>query len=299
MLDHERTEVNIARAREHFANFEAVIKDCGDLTVIDWRDRDGSGNWAVRYILDGCRLVVTGDIGNAIFRRAEPYTLEYCGKMIIDPGYSARKCVAKERDTSLYNWDRASVKRDLDEYFQYVTEDEGYSAEEVEDIEDIKADLLENCGFNGVYIDAYMYERLPDWVDDISTLQECGMQYSLHFIAWLVGLQMIAEQQVNNVLYGPKLELEVTNGKKLVAEINPDLSYKELFVYLEDGQGRSVQDIAVIGEKYSYDETDSDSQNIIPHPGKYVARVYGDANDECYTDCFEIGEYVPEEGWCF
>jgi len=296
MFNDSWTERCIKRAREEFADFEAEIRDLGEVTMINWRNRNGSGNWAVRYILDDCRLIITGDIGNAIFRRAEPYTLEYCSTMIRDPEYNAHKCVAKERESGLYTWDRASVKDDLDKYFADFSEENGYSAEEVSEVEDIKADLYDSCGYNGIEIDSCMDYRLSSAsiaIEDYNSILSCGMQYSLHYIAWLVGLQMIAEQHASNVLYGPKIKLNVTNGKKLVAEINPDPDYKEIFLYLEDEEGAAVQDMVIVGESYSY-AGESGSQSIVPHPGKYAVRVYGDAYDECYTDYFDIREYDPE-----
>lgn len=76
----------------------------------------------------------------------------------------------------------------------------------------------------------------------------------------------------------------------LVVEENPDPSFKEFFVSLEDKNGNCLQDIAVIGQDYSI----SSSLDIVPKDQIRVL-VYGDKDNEDYTDKFVIGLYSPEE----
>ena len=76
----------------------------------------------------------------------------------------------------------------------------------------------------------------------------------------------------------------------LVVEKNPDPSFKEFFVTLEDKNSDWLQDIAVIGQNYSI----SSSLDIVPKDEVRVL-VYGDKNNEDYTDEFVIGLYNPEE----
>lgn len=76
----------------------------------------------------------------------------------------------------------------------------------------------------------------------------------------------------------------------LVVEKNPDPSFRELSVTLEDKNGNWLQDIAEIGQDYSI----SSSLDIIPKDQIRVL-VYGDKNNEDYTDEFVIGLYNPEE----
>ena len=86
-----------------------------------------------------------------------------------------------------------------------------------------------------------------------------------------------------------KISLPLTGGKKMVAEINPDPDYKEIWIYLEDENGCVTQDLAVIGEKYSYTD-----EGVSPEEG-YVLRVYADKDSEDYSDSFEVEEYIPPE----
>lgn len=75
----------------------------------------------------------------------------------------------------------------------------------------------------------------------------------------------------------------------LVVEKNPDPSFKELFVTLEDKNGNCLQDIAVIGQDYSI----SSSSDIVPKDQIRVL-IYGNKDNEDYTDKFVIGLYNPE-----
>ena len=83
--------------------------------------------------------------------------------------------------------------------------------------------------------------------------------------------------------------------RMIVAEINdrnqPDIP-PEIMVYVQDKDGTIVQDICVVGPHYEYSsktqwfETDNEFVDCL---------VYGDSDDEDYTDKFVIGVYEEEE----
>ena len=75
----------------------------------------------------------------------------------------------------------------------------------------------------------------------------------------------------------------------LVAERGSDESYNEIFVGLEDKYGVWLQDLAIVGQKYHYDE----DCNVVDEKGINVM-VYSDANDEDYTHKFDIDIYEEE-----
>lgn len=49
-----------------FKNHIASITQHGELTVLDWKN-PANGHYHVRYVFDGHRLYITGDIGEAVF----------------------------------------------------------------------------------------------------------------------------------------------------------------------------------------------------------------------------------------
>lgn len=75
----------------------------------------------------------------------------------------------------------------------------------------------------------------------------------------------------------------------LVVERGADKDYKEIFIGLEDKDGMWIQDIAVIGQKYHYDE----DCKVVHDKGINVL-VYADANNEDYTNEFKIDIYEEE-----
>lgn len=75
----------------------------------------------------------------------------------------------------------------------------------------------------------------------------------------------------------------------LVAEKGVDNNYREIYLGLEDKNGVWLQDLAIIRQKYHYDEY----SNIINEKGINVM-VYSDANDEDYTHKFDIDIYEEE-----
>ena len=57
------------RARNSFRNHEAtIVLQNDDFFVVDWKNRNGSGEYAVRYLLDIKKgnFVVSGDLGDSV-----------------------------------------------------------------------------------------------------------------------------------------------------------------------------------------------------------------------------------------
>lgn len=85
--------------------------------------------------------------------------------------------------------------------------------------------------------------------------------------------------------------VEIPFGEyKIVAEKGFDPNYNEIFIFLEDKNGVEIQNIAIVGQKYHYDE----DCNIV-HDDNVLVRVFTDKDDEDYTNEFEIGVYKEEE----
>lgn len=76
----------------------------------------------------------------------------------------------------------------------------------------------------------------------------------------------------------------------LVGERGADTNYNEIFIWLEDKNGVYIQDLAIIGQQYHYDE----DLGVVQDEG-IVVRVYADENNEDYTHQFHIGMYKEEE----
>lgn len=85
-----------------------------------------------------------------------------------------------------------------------------------------------------------------------------------------------------------RIELQISENTKLVAEINPDKDYKEIFVGVEK-DGCWIQDLVRIGKPYEYDS----NLNVIMKDG-YRIMVFGDGySDDCTHDHI-VDEYKEE-----
>lgn len=84
-----------------------------------------------------------------------------------------------------------------------------------------------------------------------------------------------------------RVEIELPNGYKLVAEQNTDPQYsREMFVGIINADGLWCQDLAVIRSSYRYE-----GDNIVWNPKQFDILVYGDKDSEDFTDDFTIGLY--------
>lgn len=76
----------------------------------------------------------------------------------------------------------------------------------------------------------------------------------------------------------------------LVAEQGTDKDYNEIFVWLEDKNGIPIQDVAIVGQQYHYNE----DFGVVQDCGLTV-KVFADENNESYTHQFHIGLREEEE----
>ncbi len=88
-----------------------------------------------------------------------------------------------------------------------------------------------------------------------------------------------------------RLEIELSNGLKLVAEQNPDPQYsKELFIGIVNADGVWCQDLAIVRSSYRYD-----GDNVVWNNEQFDVLVYGDKDNEDFTDDFTVGLYDESE----
>lgn len=82
-----------------------------------------------------------------------------------------------------------------------------------------------------------------------------------------------------------RIEINLPNGMKLVAERNQDLNYnKEIYIGIETSDGCWYQDLAVVRNAHFT----NDSLQTVWDTGKMEVLIYADENDEDYTNKFSI-----------
>lgn len=88
-----------------------------------------------------------------------------------------------------------------------------------------------------------------------------------------------------------RIEIQLPNGYKLVAEQNSDPQFdKEMFIGVVDANNVWVQDLAVIRNSYI-----CSGDRIEWKPEQFDVLVYGDKDNEDFTNGFTVGLYRETE----
>lgn len=188
MIDYR--EEQLKKAKFHFANHKAEIKEHGEITTLDWRNKNGSSNYYVHYVFDGCFLYISGDLGAAVVHLTEQATLKTLSRYINMVDYFVEKI---ECSTNKYQYDERIAREELRE--QLFPDDDG------EELELVDADLIERLMYYYYHIEGF--RNIPsDLLEEVRELDEscfewiysCGEVIDTRIILWLMGLQMAWEQ---------------------------------------------------------------------------------------------------------
>ena len=93
-----------------------------------------------------------------------------------------------------------------------------------------------------------------------------------------------------------RIEINLGGGLKLVAERNSDSSYdREIFIGLENN-GVWSQDLALVRPEYTYAKDEHNEYgSILWRNDLFEVLVWGNPNNEDWTNSFQIGKYEPDE----
>lgn len=81
-----------------------------------------------------------------------------------------------------------------------------------------------------------------------------------------------------------RIEISLNDGDKLVAEVNPNKPFRELFIGIENKDSVWVQDLACVGQDYEIDD-DLSVKNV---DNFYRVRCWTDHESEDLTHSFLI-----------
>ena len=192
----ENMEERKQRARKSFKDHKAkIISQTDDFFIADWRNKNGSGDYAVRYILDIKKgnLIVSGDLGDSIaswYNEVVPQKLKH---YLNDVNYYIGKlqCASDK-----YTYHLKDIKEDLEKIKQ-ETLSENYDPEYVEeDFEEMyeilqELNICENSTFPDELTDLFEKYAEP-WYE--SSFCDIGKRVDQRIYLWAVGFQMVCEQ---------------------------------------------------------------------------------------------------------
>lgn len=191
------------QARKNFKNHVATVRvDENDIMVLEWRNKNGSSNLYIQYIIDKKRgfLSISGDLGDCNSCWYNPLKIDDMIRYTQNIGYWMGKFQATSED---YTYEQSDITNDLEEIKKYYIEHksdytwEDKSDEEIEeDFEEISFELEYNweggTRFAQDVID--IIEKYDsEWWDGGEWLR-LGRRINPRVYIWSEGLKMAYEQ---------------------------------------------------------------------------------------------------------
>jgi hypothetical protein len=173
---------------EWFSEHEATYTENGDFKVLTWK-REGTRCYYIRYVFDGSRMYVTGDLGEALFcftELAEVHTFsDY------DLGYFEEKLRAYHEDRRSFNSDVAvsRLREWVNDLKKYGT---NYDHDEMKDL----FEQARGCSSRSEW--AHIINS-HDWISDLDIdhwewTYSSGDEMPMRLQSYLIGLKMASEQ---------------------------------------------------------------------------------------------------------
>ena len=183
--------------KDHVAAHQIV--HCADGTLIErlrWK-KPGTGTYLVEYLRIGGRLIVTGDIGDAIYWWSGNHSMHWISNCNL--GYFAGKCEASENGRDFKVWDSDVARDRILAHFEEVHE--WADTEDSTKAEEMKKKFEENHGWSAIHdqyewvawIREYGQEVFgDDWWE--SSISDPGRTLNIRCYGHLLGLKMAFEQ---------------------------------------------------------------------------------------------------------
>lgn len=185
----ESTEQKIKE--KWFSQHEATLTQHGELQVLEWK-RPGTGTYYCRYVFDGNKMYISGDIGEAVFWLTWKASIHSFDDIHV--GYFEEKLAAYSGERRDYDGDKA-VKR-LTEWKEQLIEEEAiFDEEEFEDM----IESARSCSNQNEWAYEYVNEKYHEFISELDNdywewIYNIGDMIPQRIIGYLVGLKMASEQ---------------------------------------------------------------------------------------------------------
>jgi len=174
-----------------FHEHKATLTKHGDLQVLNWQ-RPGTGNYYCRYIFDGRKLLISGDIGSAVFDLTWKAGIHSFNGIHVD--YFEEKISAFSGDKRNYSGEKA-VKELKEWKEQLIVDEVEFDSDEFENM----VSAAENCSSKDEWAHMYVNNEYGELISDLDSdywdwIYEIGDEMPKRIIGYLVGLQMASKQ---------------------------------------------------------------------------------------------------------
>lgn len=194
----------VEKLRERFKNHIATLTQHGDLQVLTWRKK-GTSIYSIRFVFDGSCMYISGDMGDAVFSWQSVTELHSFKKM--DLGYFAEKI--STMSMGKYIFDEKVAMEKFENWLEYNLAPDDIDEAQEQSLQEFKNEIesiysLEEWRMYVHDASELFEEFMCDWSEHKYTLYDFGKELHPNIQAYLVGLQMAAEQLS---------EKEVHNGR--------------------------------------------------------------------------------------
>lgn len=184
-----------------FKNHVATLTQHGNLQILDWRNPKNI-YYATRYVFDGDKMYITGDIGEAVFWltwKADVHSFNGIGTH-----YFMEKMRAYSNDRYDYDGEEAAayLKEWLDEHLEDMEfKTEEHKEEFLEKFNELVEDA-EGCDSESQWAWEYVNEKWSDFISEMDAdywewIYRIGRVVPHRILGYIVGLQMASEQLKN------------------------------------------------------------------------------------------------------
>ena len=178
--------------RNNFKNHIATLTKVNDtISILDWR-APGTVFYAVRYVMDGRHLYITGDLGTAVFELTWTATLESFKD--IEVSYFHEKLSAFTDDK--FEFDSDSAQSELQDFFDEYDEEKNYT------------ELLESLKQK-----ARSCENVRDWAEVINESNEDIAEFDNDYWEWIYKIGRVVPTRVRAYLIGLNMAAEQLKSK--------------------------------------------------------------------------------------
>lgn len=182
-----------------FKDHKAVLTKHGDLEVLNWR-KEGTYCYAVRYVFDGDKMYITGDIGEALFWLTWKADVHSFNGISTDYFMEKMRAFSDER----YDFNSKQAKERLEEWKNEILDDkyldtEDDDREEFIDTMDELIDEVDNCNSESMWAGIVNSESYNDFISEYDCdywewIYNIGNSVPARIYGYIVGLQMASEQ---------------------------------------------------------------------------------------------------------
>lgn len=192
----------IEKEREHirndwFKDHVATVAEHEGVTILDWK-KPGTNMYAVKYVMVGNKLFISGDIGSAVYDLTWNATPESFDTVNLSYFTGKLSCSSRER----WNFDDKKAIEQIDEWLEETLHDIGGDEddEEVEKAREIHEELIYAVG-EWSHVQGYQQEVWRVYQsyshtdgEEFEHISKFGRELPNEFIAYLLGIQMASEQ---------------------------------------------------------------------------------------------------------